>query len=85
MRLSLWEREDIAWWHTLFEKWNGRSLFLLAGEQSLDLSIESDGACSISFAAIFQNQCFANRWPVGTETLNIDIKELVPIVLAAFI
>ena len=85
VRLSPWEREDIAWWHTLFEKWNGRSLFLLAGEQSSDLSIESDAAGSVGFAAIFKNQWFADRWPVGAETLNIAIKELIPIVLAAFI
>eukprot|EP00112_Aurelia_sp_Birch-Aquarium-sp1_P003277 Seg1363.36 transcript_id=Seg1363.36/GoldUCD/mRNA.D3Y31 product="Polyprotein P3" protein_id=Seg1363.36/GoldUCD/D3Y31 len=84
--LSLWEKEDIQWWYTIFKSWNGKSLFHLPKwENAPDVSITSDAAGSIGFAAIHKLEWFAGKWPTGTGSLNIAIKELVPIVLAASI
>ena len=86
VKLSLWERDDIKWWHTIVKSWNGRSLFHLPKwENAPDFSITSDAAGSIGFAAINKSEWFAGKWPTGTGSLNIAIKELVPIVIAASI
>ena len=84
--LSLWEREDIAWWIELMNSWNGRSLFYFpTWERAPDTSISSDAAGAVGFAAINRQSWFAAEWPPGTENLSISVKELLPIVLAAHI
>ncbi len=41
--LSPWERDDIVWWHTLLDRWNGRSLFLFPNQElSPDFAITSE-------------------------------------------
>ncbi len=86
VRLSVWERDDIEWWFRLLQCWNGRSLFLFpAWEQAPRIAITSDAAGSIGFAAIYNGVWFAGRWPSGAEDVNIAVKELIPIVLAAHI
>ncbi len=82
--LSTWEFDDIFWWNELLDRWNGRSLFLFANQELLpDFAITSDAAGGKGFAAINDNQWFAGQWPQGCSDLNIAIKELIPIVLAA--
>ena len=82
--LSQWEQDDLRWWNTLFEKWNGRSLFMLPEwENSPDFIVTSDAAGSIGFGAFYQNDWFAQMWSVDTLSLNIAIKELIPVVIAA--
>ena len=46
-------------------------------------AITSDAAGSIGFAAINGTQWFAGVWPKGASNINIAVKELIPIVLAA--
>ena len=82
--LSQWEHDDLRWWNTLFENWNGRSLFLLPEwEKSPDFVVTSDAAGSIGFGAFYQNDWFAQIWSVDSLSLNIAIKELIPVVIAA--
>eukprot|EP00112_Aurelia_sp_Birch-Aquarium-sp1_P013521 Seg2871.1 transcript_id=Seg2871.1/GoldUCD/mRNA.D3Y31 product="Polyprotein P3" protein_id=Seg2871.1/GoldUCD/D3Y31 len=82
--LSAWEIDDIFWWEKLFKNWNGRSLFLLPDfEIQPDNIVTSDAAGSIGMAAIYGDAWFACKWPKGVEQLNIAVKELIPIVLAA--
>ena len=84
--LSPWEREDIAWWISLLNNWNGRSLFQFPKwEQAPNISIASDAAGAFGFAAVNGEVWFAGSWPEGTEDVNIAVKELVPIVIAAHI
>ncbi len=53
VRLSTWERDDIAWWHLLLETWNGKCLFFLpTWEPAPDTSMSSDAAGQAGFAAI---------------------------------
>ena len=84
VKLSQWERDDLQWWFRLLHSWNGKSLFLFpTWEQAPMCAITSDAAGSIGFAAINGTQWFAGVWPKGASNINIAVKELIPIVLAA--
>ena len=52
-------------------------------EKSPDFIVTSDAASSIGFGAFYQNDWFAQMWSVDTLSLNIAIKELIPVVIAA--
>ncbi len=70
----------------MFQRWNGRSLFILAGlEYAPDFYITSDAAGSIGFGAFCDSYWFAGEWPAGAADLSIAVKELIPIVISAFI
>ena len=74
------------WWYSLFDQWNGRCLFHFAGfEKAPKVFVSSDAAANYGFGAIYNNEWFAGEWPDGTESLSISVKEMIPIVLAAFI
>ncbi len=63
---------------------NGHSLFLhWTWEKAPDINISSEAAVSVGFPKIFGHQWFANLSPVCAHTLNIHIKELIHIALAA--
>eukprot|EP00794_Sanderia_malayensis_P001375 gene1375-biopygen1124 len=84
VRLSAWERDDIDWWVSLLSCWNGRSLFLYRNwTEAPTIKVTSDAAGSKGFAAIYNAQWFAAPWPADLSAINIAIKELIPIVLAA--
>ncbi len=84
VRLSVWERDDILWWNFLFQEWNGRSMFLLPKwEAAPNIMITSDAAGSIGFAAIHENEWFAEKWPQNALTINMAVKEFIPIIIAA--
>eukprot|EP00794_Sanderia_malayensis_P013029 gene13029-biopygen10387 len=84
VQLSAWERDDITWWVTLLSRWNGRSLFYYRNwTQAPTVKVTSDAAGSKGFAAIYNKQWFAAPWPDNLLSLNIAIKEFIPIVLAA--
>ena len=84
--LSSWERDDLDFWLTLLRQWNGKSLFFNSvWEKAPDLSVSSDAAGSLGFAAINGLVWFAKAWPSGVSQVNIAVKEFVPIVLAAHI
>lgn len=84
VHLSAWEKEDLDWWNTLLQEWNGRSLFLFPKwEKAPDMFVTSDAAGSIGFGAFYNDESFAERWPAEAAPLNIAIKEMIPIVVAA--
>lgn len=86
VKLSTWENDDLKWWCKLLTMWNGKSLFFLpTWECAPDVSIASDAAGSIGYAALNGLIWFAGKWPIGCESLSIAVKELIPIVLAAHI
>ena len=86
VRLSQWERDDIDFWFHLLAAWNGKTLLPDSpSPPTKAVSLASDAAGGLGFAAIFQNSWFAAPWPSGTGSLCIAVKELVPIVLAAFV
>ncbi len=86
VKFSAWERDDIKWWFKLLFSWNGKSLFLFPKwEHAPKISVTSDAAGSIGFAAIYEQHWFAGVLPEEAVTINIASKELIPIVLAAHI
>ena len=84
VHLTAWEKEDIEWWTSLINSWNGRSLFLLPKwERAPDTLVSSDASGSIGFGAFNSNEFFACKWPNDFGSLNIATKEMIPIVIAA--
>lgn len=84
VHLTVWEKEDLEWWHSLIANWNGRSLFLLPKwEQAPDTTVTSDASGSVGFGAVSSHEFFACKWPKNLDSLNIAIKEMIPIVIAA--
>ena len=84
VHLTIWERDDLDWWFRLFDQWNGRCLFYFAGfEPAPNVFVSTDSAGRLGFGAIFKNEWFAGKWPDGSSSLSIAVKELIPIVLAA--
>ena len=80
----MWERDDIAWWHRLIYNWNGRSLFLFPKwEVGPHFSVTSDAAGGVGFGAYLGKEWFAEAWPPSSENIDISIKEMIPIVIAA--
>eukprot|EP00794_Sanderia_malayensis_P000850 gene850-biopygen113 len=86
VKLSSEALADLLWWQRLLTACNGKSLFLYNQQTPVqDISISSDAAGSLGFAAINGLAWFAQPWPKGCENLSIAVKELIPIVLAAYV
>ena len=84
VHLTIWERDVLDWWFRLFDQWNGRCLFYFAGfEPAPNVFVSTDYAGRLGFGAIFKKEWFAGKWPDGSSSLSIAVKELIPIVLAA--
>ena len=84
MRLSVWERVDIEWWHCLILNWNGRSLFLFPKwELGPDFSVMSDAAGGVGFGAYLGKEWFVEERPPSTENIDISMKEMISIVVAS--
>ena len=72
------------WWTTLLQEWNGRTLFLFPKwEKAPGMFVTSDVASNIGFGAYHNDESFAQKWPEEAASLNIAIKEMIPIVVAA--
>ncbi len=52
-------------------------------ETAPDCSVVLDAAGLAGFTAIYNNNWFSGRWPVSSSALNIAVKELILIVIAA--
>ena len=84
VHLTIWERDVLDWWFRLFDQWNGRCLFYFACfEPAPNVFVSTDYAGRLGFGAIFKKEWFAGKWPDGSSSLSIAVKELIPIVLAA--
>ena len=84
VRLNVGCRADIAWWTTFVERWNGKALFpnLPQGH-----TIISDASGSWGCGAYMpeSGQWFQIQWPKSWATVNIAVKELLPVVAGAAI
>ena len=57
----------------MFPKW----------EKAPEMFVTSDAAGSIGFGAYYNDESFSEKWPAEAASLNIAIKEMIPIVVAA--
>ena len=81
IRLNLSARADLVWWDAVVRDWNGVSLF-----SSLTPSVQvfSDASGSFGCGAFDPSRAwFSVCWPRHWSGVNIAVKELVPVVLAA--
>ena len=89
VRLNQAARSDLEWWRRHCESWNGRALMLPKKErgQEWQVSLESDASGSWGCGAIWGAKWLQVQWQglEGVAELNITIKELLPIILAAAI
>ena len=79
VRLDSRARQDLAWWHTFLQHWNGVSVIPQATPSR---SITSDASGRWGCGAIFNNLWMQLQWPPEWAPVSIAPKELVPIVLA---
>ena len=75
-------RSDIAWWIEFCSRWNGISL-LNPPFPSLSFATDASGAWGCG--GVWANKWFQIQWNVAWMPLNIAVKELLPIVVAAVI
>lgn len=82
IKLDKEARKDLAAWKLFLDHFNGRFLCLPNRWSSSDnIKLFSD-ACGFGFAAIFGTNWIQGSFPESWKTINIAIKELLPIVLA---
>ena len=81
-RLNLSLRADLMWWDLFLRDWNGIALIPVQASGSVE--VFSDASGSYGCGAFFANgSWFSTRWPGSWSTVDISVKELVPLVLAA--
>ena len=81
IRLNFSVRADLAWWLFFMQEWNGVALFP-PGPPSVH--VYSDASGSFGCGAVVSNGAWFNaQWPPSWSSVNIAVKELVPVVLAA--
>ena len=80
--LNLQWRSDIAWWSLYLERWNGVALL---PSLSQGPAVESDASGNWGCGAFTHDslQWFQVRWPPEWQQVNIAVKELFPVVVAA--
>jgi len=81
-RLNEGFRSDLWWWHTFLHYWNGNSFLYLAAQDCWQVSIQTDASGSWGCGAFYNGAWFQWEWPDEWLSVDIMIKELVPIVLA---
>ena len=83
IRLNREFRADLAWWRLFLRPWNGVGLIECTPHPSIELA--SDASGSWGCGAWCGTKWFQYPWNVSVMRLDITVKELVPIVIAAAI
>ena len=81
-RLGPEAQADIAWWDLFLDQWNGVAFF---SDSTNTIHIMSDASGTWGCAAINKGsgQWLQVQWPAAWMDINIAVKELLPVVLAA--
>lgn len=82
VRLNLQCRADLAWWAVFLPGWNGVSVFP-PGPPITTILSDASGSWGCGALDTLSGDWLQLQWPQSWETVNIAIKEMVPIVLAA--
>ena len=83
VRLTTDCRSDLQWWAAFLPLWNGRSI-LPPAEPSHTLTSDASGAWGCG-AVSEQGHYFQLKWPESWASVNIAVKEMVPVVIAVAI
>ena len=81
VRLTAGARADLAWWKCFLQSWNGSSIFPLPDPAC---HVYSDASGSYGGGAVVDTWgWFQVQWPGEWNEVDISVKEMVPIVIAA--
>ena len=83
IRLNMHARADILWWHVFASQWNGVSMLWGRVSRAPDTLVTSDASGSWGCGALWGPHWFMLQWPPSLQGASIQVKELVPVVLAA--
>ena len=82
VRLNLSLQADLLWWDLFLRDWNGTALIPVQTAGSVE--VFSDASGSYGCGAFFRDgNWFSTKWPESWSVIDISVKELVPLVLAA--
>ena len=82
IRLNREFRSDLLWWRTFAEQWNGVAIAAPRDPQGVQI-VTSDASGTWGCAAWSGQAWLQLRWDERSQHLNIAVKELIPIVMAA--
>ncbi|XP_011404799.1 PREDICTED: uncharacterized protein LOC100639764 [Amphimedon queenslandica] len=71
------------WWQMFVSSWNGISMLSGPMNSPADVEVFSDASGSWGGGAFCFPQWFAFKWPLALESTSIQVKELIPVVMAA--
>ena len=81
VRLGAGARADLVWWKCFLQNWSGSSFFPLPNASH---NVYSDASGTYGCGAVVDSLgYFQLEWPLGWEEIDISVKELVPVVVAA--
>ena len=81
VRLSAGAGADLTWWRCFLKDWNGSSFFPLA---EVAHHVCSDASGNFGCGAVLDSTAFFQLvWPCGWDNVDISVKGLVPVVVAA--
>ena len=83
IRLNAEFRSDMMWWKVFSSHWNGTAMII--PKVSPEVSITSDASGSWGCGAWCTQDWFQLQWPDSITGKDIALKELIPIIIAAFV
>lgn len=75
-------RADLSWWHCLLSHWNGFMFFRHTTAPAAHVYSDASGSFGCG-GVILPSHWFQLQWPTAWSAMDITIKEMVPIVIAA--
>ena len=82
IRLNEEAKADLRWWDLFLSKWNGVSMLKSHTERPPDVHVFTDASGSWGCGASWEDRWFKAPWSTAWLSVNITIKEMVPIILA---
>ena len=83
IRLNKEFRSDLTWWATFLQSWNGTNMMRAINRESPEITLTSDASGSWECGAFWHDQWFHFNWHPAWESMDITVKELLPIVVGA--
>ena len=83
IRLNTVARADIVWWQLFVSRWNGVSMIFDPRTATAGRKVVSDASGSWGAGAVCLPNWLLFKWPPELQDASIQVKELVPVVVAA--
>ena len=83
IRLNTVARADIVWWQLFVSRWNGVSMIFDPRTATAGRKVVSDASGSWGAGAVCPPNWLLFKWPPELQDTSIQVKELVPVVVAA--